>query len=193
MPSLMTINLMGDTFLEKHSDATIDRGLSTMAASAHIGLQSTRRTQRMAEYFLALEAELSPEALRRWQSHLWLGFSAGDQDEFKELSPPVLELAQHGWTTFVSFAPLIGKIVVPAPFLDLIKWGIVSGECDTAHDRCRDMATAWARSLLDQFREARIAFFMKRMSHHRHIPPELYDRRYPNLRIDKDRWWIDAA
>jgi protein gp37 len=193
MPSLMTINLMGDTFYEKHSDATIKRGLRTVAASAHIGLLLTRRPQRMLEYFLALEAELSPEALPRWQSHVWLGCSAGHQDEFTKLSPPVLELARHGWTTFWSFAPLIGKIVVSDEFLRHIKWGIVSGECDTAHDRCRPMKVQWAQSLRDQFREARIAFFMKRMSHHRHIPPDFFPRRYPKLRADKDRWLIDAA
>jgi protein gp37 len=148
----------------------------------------------MAEWFLALQAELSPEALRRWQAHIWPGFSAGHQDEFNKLSPPVLELARHGWTTFVSLAPLIGPIVLPAEFIDLTKWVIVSGECDTAHDRCRPMAAQWAQSLLAQCRDARIAFFMKRMSHHRHIPPDLLPRRFPKLRSDKGLWCcIDAA
>jgi hypothetical protein len=54
------------------------------------------------------------------------------------------------------------------------------------------MDPAWARSLRAQFREARIAFFMKRMSHHRHIPAHLFPRRYPKLRTDKDRWFIDV-
>jgi protein gp37 len=193
MPSLMTINLMGDTFFEGHPDALIDRGLSTVAASKQIGLQLTRRTQRMLEYFLALEAELSPEALQRWQSHLWLGFSAGHQEELNELSPPVLELARRGWTPFVSFAPLIGRIVCSDEFLRRIKWGIVSGECDTSHDRCRPMEVEWARSLLAQFREARVAFFMKRMAAHGYIPPDLLHRQFPKLRIDNDRWFVDAA
>jgi protein gp37 len=176
-PLLVAINLTGDTFFEKHPFELIDRGLLRVAASDHIGLLLTRRVRRMLEYFLRLEAELSPEALQRWKKHLWLGFSAGNQDEFNEYWPYLRELAQRGWTTFVSLAPLIGKIVLPDDFLRLIKWVIVSGECDTAH--CRKMDPAWARSLLAQCRAAHVPFFMKRMSGRKHIPPDLLIREFP--------------
>jgi protein gp37 len=190
-PLLVALNVSsGDTFYEKHPLELIDRGLRTVAASADvIGLIPTRRTQRMLEYFLDLEAELSPEALRRWQAHLWPGFSAGNQDEFIELSPPVLELARRGWTTFGSFAPLIEPIVVTDEFLRLIKWLIVSGE-KTKHERCRYMDPAWALSLLAQCRAAHIPFFMKRMSFDEYIPPELFFREFPRVEWSEEGWRV---
>jgi protein gp37 len=182
MPSLIALNWMGDTFLEKHSDADIDRGLAVTAASAHIGLLLTRRPARMLDYFLGLEAELSPEALRRWRSHLWPGFSAGHQEEFNKYWPSLRPLAQRGWTTLVSIAPLIEPVELPEDFLRLAKWVIVSGE-KTEHERCRYMDPAWARSLLAQCRK-RIPFFMKRMSFDEHIPQNLLVRQFPHVATD---------
>ena len=180
MPALVALNLMGDTFYEKHSDADIDRGLMTVAASENIGLLLTRRPQRMLAYFLALERQLSPEALRRWQAHLWLGVSCGHQEEFNKYWPLLRQLALRGWTTFLSLAPLIDEIVLSDDCLALVKWVIVSGE-KAAHKHCRYMKPAWARALLAQCRAAGIPFFMKIMSRDEHIPLDLLVRQFPRV------------
>jgi protein gp37 len=184
MPSLLALNLMGDTFAPGHKRDDIDRGLMTVAASRHIGLQVTGFPKWMVAYFLALETRLSPEALRRWQAHIWLGISAAYQKEFKRNWSYLRQLAERGWVTFVSLAPLLEAIVLPDDFLRLVYWVIVSGECDTKHEFCRRMDPAWALAIKEQLLDAKVPLFMKRMSFDEHIPLGLLGRCLPDVQPD---------
>src|SRR5262249_40323353 len=134
MPSLIFVASMSDLFYEKHPTNIATKVCARIAMSRHIGLILTRRAQRMAEYFSGLDAR----TVRRWQPKMWLGFSAEDQQRFDERWPHMRTLAEEGWLTFVSLAPMIQPVVLPSDFLALGSWVIVSGEIRTKHVRFMD-------------------------------------------------------
>jgi protein gp37 len=114
-PSLIFVGDMSDLFHEGRPDEVIDRAVATVAASDHVGLLLTKRARRMRTYFAAQ----SPRTVRRWQPTLWLGFSAERQREFDARWEDMRALAEAGWSIFVSIAPMIGPVVLPADFLAL--------------------------------------------------------------------------
>jgi protein gp37 len=156
----------------------IERVCAMVAQSEHIGLLVTKRTQRMAEYFAALD----PGTVRRWQPKLWLGFSAENQKWFDCRWTDMRPLADAKWFVFVSIAPMIGPVMLPEDFLALGPrvWVIVAGE-QGPHDRCRTMAPTWARSVRDQCARASVPFFMKQMAKGAPIPPDLQTREFPSV------------
>jgi protein gp37 len=169
---------MSDLFHQERPDEIIGRVCATVAVSDHIGLLLTKRTARMPDYF----TKQSPRTVERWQRKLWLGFSAERQQEFNDRWADVRPLANVGWFTFVSVAPMIAQVTLPADFLALGKrtWVIVAGE-QGAHDHCRDMDPQWARAIRDQCAVAGIPFFMKQMAKGAAIPPDLQIRGVPLL------------
>ena len=178
-PSLIWIGDMSDPFHEDRPKEVIDRALATVVISEHIGLVLTKRTARMAEYFAA---QSSPTK-RLWQPKLLVGFSAEDQACFDRRWADVRSLANAGWFVFVSIAPMLGPVTLPADFLALGKrtWVIVSGEQKIPRTRCRDMDPDWARAVRDQCKEAGIPFFMKQMAKGAPIPPDLQIRQFPSV------------
>jgi protein gp37 len=177
-PSLVFVVDMGDLLFENQLDANIDRTVATIAASEHIGLLCTKRTARLAEYF----SSRSPLIIRRWQRNIWLGFSAERQQEFDSRWVDVRPLANASWMTFVSLAPMLGPVTLPADFLALGQrtWVIVAGE-QGKHADCRDMDPKWARAVRDQCGKASIPFFLKQMSRGAPIPPDLQLRQFPSV------------
>lgn len=177
-PSLIFVGDMSDLFHEGRSDEPIDRVCATIALSDHIGELSTKRTERMLKYFAAQR----PHTVQLWQPKLLLGFSAERQKEFDARYEHMLALAHANWRIFVSIAPLIGSVKLPADFLALGNrtWVIVAGE-QGPHDLCRDMDPRWARSIHDQCREAGIPFFMKQMAKGAPIPLGLQIRQFPSI------------
>jgi len=182
-PSLIFIVDMGDLFFEGHPTSRIDQVVGTIVLSEHehIGELCTRRPDRMAQYF----AEQSAITLRLWQPRLWLGFSAERQREFDLGWSHMRALAGAGWTIFVSIAPMLGPVTLPADFLALRDrgWVICSGE-QGAHEDCRDLDADWARAVRDQCAAAGVSFFMKQMDcrEKRPIPPDLWSRQFPRVR-----------
>ena len=81
-PSLIFVGDMTDVFHANRSTDIIDRIVSTIAASRHIGLLCTKRSDQMAAYFAA--ERLSQKTVARWQQRLWLGFSGERQREFDQ-------------------------------------------------------------------------------------------------------------
>jgi protein gp37 len=141
-PSLIFVADMSDLFHEQRPDEIIDRVCATIALSDHIGLLITKRTRRMAEYFAA----------QKPHTVLWLGFSTERQQEFDERWPDMCALAGVGWKVFVSIAPMLGPVTLPADFLALGRrtWCIASGEQRIPHTCTRDMDPNWARGVRDQ-------------------------------------------
>ena len=151
-PSLIFVVVEGDLFVKERPKEHIDRVCRTIAASQHIGLLVTKYTAEMAAYFAALD----PRTVRRYQSKLWLCFSAGNQEWFDRRWADMRALAEAGWFVFVSIAPMIGPVSLPDDFLALAKWVIVNGECEQIEpERCRPMDAAWVRAILDQCRAAK--------------------------------------
>jgi protein gp37 len=177
-PSLIFVGDMADLFHEARPDEIIDRVCATIALSAHTGQLLTKRTARMAEYFVALDLR----TVKRWQPKLWLGFSAERQREFDQRLPDMLRLGSAGWFTFVSIAPMIGPVTLPQDFLKLgcRTWVIVAGE-QGPHARCRHLDPMWARAVRDQCATSGVALFVKQMSAGKAIPPDLQIRQFPSV------------
>lgn len=173
-PSIVFIETMGDLFFEKHPPWAVDRVLVTMTASNHIGLLLTRRPERMAAYFEAVTSQ-------RWRRKFWCGFSAERQHEFDLRWPPVRRLAERGWMTFASLAPMIAPITLPPDFLSLARWVIVSGEENAPPGRVRPMKAAWARAVRNQAIAAGLPLFVKQMDSLKPIPPDLLIWEFPNI------------
>jgi protein gp37 len=178
-PSLIFVGGMADLFYERQPDAVISRVCATVAMSDHIGLLLTKRTARMADYFAALD----PRTVMRWQAHLWLGFSAENQEWFDRRWADMRRLSEAGWFVYVSIAPMIGPVTLPPDFRAPGKrtWVIVSGEQRVPGTRPRPMKRQWARDVRDQCAAAGIPFFMKQMANGAPIPPDLRLRQFPRM------------
>jgi protein gp37 len=175
-PSLLWAGSMCELFHPKRQNSTLDLIVGILACSPHIGLLLTKLPLRMAAYFNA-----QPTIIRqRWRKKLLLGFSAENQDWFDKRWPPMRDLAQHGWFVFVSIAPMIGPVTLPADFPALGErcWVICSGE-QGKREHVRYMKPSWARAVRDQCVAAGVPFFMKQMSGKRPIPPDLLIRKLP--------------
>jgi protein gp37 len=175
-PSLIFVGDMSDLFHEGRDAEVIGSVCAIIALSDHIGLLLTKRTARMADYF----GKQSRATVHRWQSKLWLGFSAERQDWCDSRWADIRPLAEAGWFVFVSIAPMIGPVRLPDAFLALGQrtWVIVAGE-QGRHTDCRYMEPQWARAVRDQCAEAGIPFFVKQMAKGAPIPPDLQIRQFP--------------
>jgi protein gp37 len=162
-PSLIFIEDMAELFLEGRDIAIIDEVMTTMVASEHIGLVVGKCVDRIARYFTGKE---------RWQSKLWLIFSAENQARFDERWPYMRELAQRGWLVGVSIVPMIAPVWLPDDSLSLIRWVIVNGE-EGPHQLVRDTHPDWMRAVRDQCVPAGIPFFVRGMRDQDLIPPDL--------------------
>jgi protein gp37 len=177
-PNLIFAVLEGELFVAGRPKEDIDRVCRTLVRSKHIGILCTKYTKQMVKYL----ATLDPRSVKRWQSKLWLCFSAENQEWFDRRWANVRPLAEAGWFVFASLSPLIAAIALPQDFLDLGRWVIVNGECEqTTPEDCRPMEADWARALLDQCRAAGIPFFMRNMHSGAYVPPDLHIRQFPSV------------
>jgi protein gp37 len=138
-PPLIFISDMAELFLERRPITITDHVMTTMVASEHIGLVVGKRADPIAQYFTGKE---------RWQSKLWIGFSAENQDCFNQRWKHMRQLAERNWLVFVSIAPMIGPVTLPDDFLRLGRWVIVNGE-EGPHDLIRPTHPDWYRQLRD--------------------------------------------
>lgn len=204
MPSLIFVGDMSDLFHEDRPDADIDRVIKVMGACddkgrTHIFQLLTKRPDRMFAYLTTrghVAWNMRRLATEAWPArNAWLGMSAERQKEFDERWPHLRALAQFGWTTFVSYEPALGPLVLPDDFLALgaraqVIAGGMSGEDHPAHQR-------WFRSLRDQCEPAGVAFFFKQWGEwlpgtqyeqeHRDRDPELEQSRFRCMDWDGDR------
>lgn len=177
-PLLIWIADLSDLFLfTDHPSNVVSRAIATVVQSGHIVLLLTKRTARMLSYF----AGLDPRTVERWQRQIWLGFSAENQEWFDRRWPDMRPLAEAGWFNFVSLAPLLGPVTLPADFLALSKWVIVAGEQRIPRTPCRPMKPQWARAIRDQCAVAGIPFLLKQMARGAPRPPDLRVRQFPSV------------
>jgi protein gp37 len=180
-PSLIWVGSMSDIYSFGHRIALLDRALATVCLTRHIGLVLSKFSDRMRDYF-------ATRARPSWQQHIWLGTSCENQTWFDRRWPPMRALADAGWTTFYSLAPLLGPIKLPSDLLALRDraWVIVNGEEKVPHKICREMRPSWARDIRDQCL-AGVPFYMRGMSHNRPTPPDLLIRQFPAVRVLDDQ------
>jgi protein gp37 len=133
----------------------------------------------MVAYF---NAPRPKQILRRWQRKLWLGFSAERQWEFDSRWGLIRQLAERDWTVFVSIAPMLELVRLPADFLIWGErvWVICSGEQGR---EARGMDPNWARALRDQCAAAGVPFFVLQMAGRKTIPTDLFVRQFPAIHL----------
>jgi protein gp37 len=177
--SIVFVEDMSDLFFEKHAEADITRIIETVVFSGHIGLLLTKRPGRMAAFLL----KQSLLTVRQWQPNLLVGFSAGQQEWFDRRLPDLLALAEAGWFTFVSIAPMYEPVILPPEFLALGKrtWVIVGGE-QAPKSRCHPMDPEWAIAILEQCEDVGIPFFFRGMhTGALYTPLKLHIRQFPDV------------
>ena len=168
-----------ELFLPGRPPWVVDRTFGVLAASDHIGVILTKLPKRLARYVSA-QSSIDQE---RWRRKFWLGISVETQTDFDQRWPHMRRLAEQGWFTFLSIAPMLEPIHLPDDALRLLDWVIVSGE-EGPHKFVRDLEPRWVRAVRDQCRATKrnrnIPLFVKQLSHDRPIPPGLDISEFPD-------------
>lgn len=103
---------------------------------------------------------LVPESwLQNWPCHVWIGTSVDTQTAAEKRIPYLLDLLAP--VIFLSCEPLV-ELVTVARWLQLqqINWVICGGYSGSQN---RPMQLSWARSLRDECKQYKVAFFMKQL------------------------------
>jgi protein gp37 len=147
-PRMIFVNSMSDLFHKDVPEEFINKVFNVMeAARWHTFQVLTKRSSLMRDFLK-----------RRYHSdhgptHIWCGVSVEDGTKLSRVTH--LQQAPAG-IRFLSIEPLVG----PVGNLDLagIDWVIVGGE---SGPRARPVESARVRSIRDQCKDARVAFFFK--------------------------------
>jgi len=91
--------------------------------------------------------------------NVWLGFSAGNQENFDVRWPIIREIP--ALVRFCSYEPAIGPIVLPPDTVHHLDWLICGGETHREKYMGRRMDPEWARSIRNQCLRKEISFFFK--------------------------------
>ena len=86
-------------------------------------------------------------------ANVWLGTSTENQDAFNERWPHLLKVRTA--VRWLSMEPLLGPVKLKDA--DQLDWAVVGGESGSK----RAMKEAWATSLRDQCKKAKVAFYFK--------------------------------
>lgn len=175
---------MTDLFLDAYPEHAIDAIFAVMySAQWHTFQVLTKRPERMKAhlnhplraaaigslaYFLAVKndprkaevltnSDVVTDVGARWPlPNIWLGVTAEDQQRADERREPLRQLANAGWTTFVSNEPALGPIDWTG--WEFVKQIISGGE---ACPGSRPSHPAWIRATRDFCVPRGIAFFFK--------------------------------
>jgi protein gp37 len=197
-PSRVFVNSMSDLFHESLSDVEIALVFAVMAkCPQHTFQVLTKRADRMRAWFERIEGGREGEG--PWPlPNVWLGVSVEDQKRADERIPHLLQTPAA--VRFLSCEPLLGDVditlgVAPSdaccgnaescpdrsgacPYngprdangdLTRIDWVVVGGE--SGHD-ARAFHVEWARSIVEQCRDANVAVFVKQLGAKPIRPPD---------------------
>ena len=129
----------------------------------------TKRPENISKMLPAAIAGLKPWPWR----NVWLGTTCEDQIHHDRRWRILSEIPAV--VHFVSYEPALGPLVLPSRSV-LPDWIICGGESGAG---ARMMAPQWARDLLCNCQNERVAFFMKQMTGKKPIPPDLLVRQFP--------------
>lgn len=147
-PRMIFVNSMSDLFHKHVPKEFIGQVFDTMEqAHWHTFQVLTKRSSLLRDF---LRDRYGPAP---GPSHMWFGVSVEDGTKLSRVKH--LQQAPAG-IRFLSIEPLIGDVGK----LDLvgIDWVIVGGE---SGPRARSIQKAWVRSIRDQCKKAKVAFFFK--------------------------------
>lgn len=169
---IVLVESMGDSFHDDVPDEWLDALMAvTQIAYEHQFLFLTKRSSRMAHYFLSYRLK------HGWYpDNVWAGISVEDQESFMTRVPDLLTIS--GMNLFMSVEPLLEEIRFRDCYnaVQMVDWVICGGETGR---RARNMEPGWARSIQRQCELMEIPFFMKQMAHRETIPEDLNIQQYP--------------
>ncbi|MCK4815091.1 phage Gp37/Gp68 family protein [bacterium] len=161
-PAKIFVCSWSDFFIEE-ADNWRDDAWDIIRRCPHLTFQIlTKRPERIEDCL--------PDDWGEGWGNVWLGVTAENQEMADLRIPPLLFIPAA--KRFVSCEPLLGPINLDQlnTFTNIpefvnsllaLDWVIVGGESGPT---CRLMEPAWARSIRDQCKANRVAFFMKQMS-----------------------------
>jgi protein gp37 len=151
-PKRIFVESQSDLFGEFVPDGMVLRIFTDMwSVKRHTYQVLTKRAERAA--FLG-SSVLTP------QPHIWMGFSAGNQEQFDARWRHMRKLADAGWLVFCSAEPLLGPIDMRQALKEGLRWVIPGGESGAGARACR---VAWVRSIVSQCGDAGVACFVKQL------------------------------
>jgi hypothetical protein len=108
-----------------------------------------------------------PEDVRRmWEGppreHVWLGTSVSDQPTLETWGPRLLSCGGLAARLFLSVEPQLGPVRL-AGIVPPVSWVIVGGESAQGGSPAREFRVEWARSVVEQCRDAGVACFVKQL------------------------------
>jgi len=159
-PRLVLVNSMSDTFHENVPFEFIRRIFDVIyTCPRHTFQVLTKRPQRMAEYYHAIEMS---RFIQRDYPNVWLGTSCEDQKRADERIPRLLKIPAA--VRFVSLEPLLAP-VDPGKYLtgkSKLAWVIVG--CESIQGKLgRECKLEWVRSIIEQCKGAGVPVFVKQL------------------------------
>jgi protein gp37 len=187
-PKRIFVNSMSDLFHENLPDEAIDQVFAVMALCPQHTFQIlTKRPERALQWFNKRPAKFvdgniqrtmpgficrpllaglygTRESLLSWQDrwplqNVWLGVSVEDQKNADERIPFLLQTPAA--VRFISYEPALGPIDLRAALSSgRLHWVIVGGESGPG---ARPFDIRWARDIVRQCHDAKVACFVKQM------------------------------
>lgn len=166
-PRMIFVAAHGDLFYERVPDEVIDKVFAVAALCPQHTFQIlTKRAARMRDYIQSVDPaalneingqQLTPEL--KWPlQNVWLGVSVEDQMRADERRDALIDLAEQGWLTWVSYEPALGPVNWNGwEFLRWMVAGAESRQNKTARPALRD----WFREARDHCQAAGVPFFLK--------------------------------
>lgn len=153
-PRRVFVNSMSDLFQDGVPDEYIDRVFAVMErCPQHIFQILTKRAERMCDYCSTRHGIESVSPLE----NVWLGVSVENQERAEERIPALLQTPAA--IRFVSYEPALGPIDFSG-WLGGLDWIIVGGESGPG---ARRFDVEWARSAVQQCKEADVPVFVKQL------------------------------
>ncbi len=147
-PRRIFVNSMSDLFHKDIPDTYVMQIIEVMRrAKQHIFQVLTKRSERMIE--------LTNQEKRNWPNNIWLGVSVENHCCVNRIHHLQLTPAK---VKFISFEPLIGRVLLHSKMLEKINWVIVGGE--SGH-RARPMKWEWVEDIHRKCLAKNIPFFFK--------------------------------
>ncbi|WP_438033675.1 DUF5131 family protein [Sorangium sp. So ce204] len=156
-PRLIFVSDMSDALSNaisfEYLEHEIIRTVTGPEGQRHRWLWLTKRPQRMADFSAQLLAWGS-----RWPSNLWAGTSITSAAMTNRIDA-LLGVGDESTVRFLSVEPQVEEIDLAA-WLPSIDWAIQGGE---SGEDARPFDVAWARTLRDACRRAKVPYFLKQL------------------------------
>ena len=146
---------MADVFDPEAPVGSLERLFDLIRKTPHLDwLLLTKRPEFIRQLLMAIGVwKLLP------LSNVWIGFSAGDQENFDKRWPIIREIPAV--VRFCSYEPALGPLTLPADTVGNLDWLICGGETHAKRFMGRSMEPAWARGIRNQCVRKQIRFFFK--------------------------------